>query len=96
MCGRESSLTPDRRANEAEPRVGLVSEGDIVTPVLYAQGQPVRNIHNLIRSWEELGAQLSHGPRGDSTLKLSDVKLLAPLRGRDILCVGKNYKEHAA
>jgi 2-keto-4-pentenoate hydratase/2-oxohepta-3-ene-1,7-dioic acid hydratase in catechol pathway len=23
------------------------------------------------------------------------VDVLAPLRGRDVLCVGKNYKEHA-
>jgi 2-keto-4-pentenoate hydratase/2-oxohepta-3-ene-1,7-dioic acid hydratase in catechol pathway len=23
------------------------------------------------------------------------VEVLAPLRGRDVLCVGKNYKEHA-
>jgi len=34
-------------------------------------------------------------PSGEAKLRLESVTLLPPLTGRDVLCVGKNYAEHA-
>jgi 2-keto-4-pentenoate hydratase/2-oxohepta-3-ene-1,7-dioic acid hydratase in catechol pathway len=46
----------------------------------------------LIEDWETVGERLLPARPEE---EVASVEVLAPLRGRDVLCVGKNYKEHA-
>ncbi|ORY28180.1 putative hydrolase [Naematelia encephala] len=74
--------------------VGLLDgTGDNVTPLLFPNRRPVSSLHVLIEKWDEVSDKLLPGTPQE---KVSDVEILAPLRGRDVLCVGKNYKDHAA
>ena len=79
--------------------VGLVNEAStLVVPVYDPSGKVVTSIHDLIRSWESISQKLDKDlPSSiwESAQPMSEVKILAPLRGRDVLCVGKNYKDHA-
>lgn len=79
--------------------MGLVNEkGDAVMKVADEAGLPLRSIHHLIQSWDVLKDSITAADSGnwEAAEKLEQVEILAPLRGRDILCVGKNYKDHAA
>ena len=65
--------------------------------MLRSGGDPVRDLFEVIEEWETLGQEGKTGANGDRTEeRLEDVEVLAPLSGRDVLCVGKNYREHAA
>ncbi|KAL9624729.1 MAG: hypothetical protein Q9160_001083 [Pyrenula sp. 1 TL-2023] len=71
------------------PRIGHLDFDTLsVTALAMPSGAPAHNLYEVI----ELGVDLS--PTGD-TVPLSSVKVLPPIHGRDILCVGKNYSEHA-
>lgn len=73
--------------------VGLVSgNGETIRPVLFPNSALVASLHHLIAQWDTVKDRLIPGQPEE---KVDDVEILAPLRGRDILCVGKNYKEHA-
>lgn len=63
-----------------------------VTPLLFPSGKPVRDLHELIGDWDAVNASLLPGTPVE---QVSAVETLAPLIGRDVLCVGKNYKAHA-
>lgn len=80
-------------------RVGhLDQESGIVTPVSFVSGTPVENLFQIIEVGEDnVIAGGSSGGSGDSEpFPLTDkIALLAPLRGRDVLAIGKNYSEHA-
>jgi hypothetical protein len=56
-----------------------------ITPLSYASGTPLKNLYEVIEVGEE--AIVASG----QSFPRSDVKLLAPISGRDILAVGKNY-----
>ncbi|GAA5960157.1 hypothetical protein JCM8115_002530 [Rhodotorula mucilaginosa] len=74
-------------------RIGLVnSDATRVTPLNYASGRPVTDLKVLIRDWDAVSASLQPGA---GEIDLADVEVLAPVTGRDVLCVGKNYTEHA-
>jgi 2-keto-4-pentenoate hydratase/2-oxohepta-3-ene-1,7-dioic acid hydratase in catechol pathway len=45
----------------------------------------------LIENWDEVNGKLLTGTPVE---KLEDIQFLAPLRGRDVLCVGYNYRNH--
>lgn len=46
---------------------------------------------------EVLAAQSAAAPpRSDTTLALDDVRLLAPIAPSKIVCIGRNYRDHAA
>ena len=47
----------------------------------FAEGEPIGSFHN---------------PRTDNPIPISEVKLIAPVTPSKIVCVGRNYKEHAA
>lgn len=49
-------------------------------------------MQQLIEEWDAAHRHLLHGAPMES---LDIVEILAPLRGRDVICVGKNYREHA-
>lgn len=70
-------------------RIGhLDFEASTVTPLAMPSGAPVSNLNEVI----ELGADLL--PSGDA-IPFNSVTVLPPISGRDVLCVGKNYFEHA-
>lgn len=60
-----------------------------IQPLAFSSGTPLDNLYQVI----EVGESniIPAGP----TLPISSVKILPPFTGRDILCVGKNYAEHA-
>ncbi|OAL48585.1 fumarylacetoacetate hydrolase-like protein [Pyrenochaeta sp. DS3sAY3a] len=60
-----------------------------IQPLAFASGTFLENIYQVI----EVGSS-NIIPTGHP-LPLSSVKILAPFTGRDVLCVGKNYAEHA-
>lgn len=59
-----------------------------ISPMAMASGAPVCNLYQVI----ELENNVV--PVGEA-VALDSVKLLPPINGRDILCVGKNYAAHA-
>lgn len=77
--------------NQGQSRVGhLDQEQSLITPISLASGAPVQNLYQII----EVGADTIK-PSGADRIPLDSVSILPPLTGRDVLCVGKNYAEHA-
>lgn len=73
--------------------VGLLDADEKkVTPLLFPNRRPVETLQRLIEVWDEVAERLIPGYPEEA---IEDVEILAPFRGRDILCVGKNYKAHA-
>lgn len=73
--------------------VGLVdSTEQFVAPLSFPDNTLVRTMQQLIEEWDATHRHLLHGAPMES---LDIVEILAPLRGRDVICVGKNYREHA-
>lgn len=72
-------------------RVGhLDRESNTITPLAFTSGTPVADLFQVI---EAGGGNLIPGGK---SFPLSDsLQVLAPLRGRDVLAIGKNYSEHA-
>lgn len=60
-----------------------------VQPLAFVSGTPLENLYQVIEVGEP-----SIIPSG-KPLPASSVKILPPLANRDVLCVGKNYAEHA-
>lgn len=73
-----------------QPRVGhLYLEGETITPLSFRSGSNVQNLYQVIEAGSD-NIVTSEDP-----FPSSQVKLLPPISGRDILAVGKNYVEHA-
>lgn len=71
-------------------RIGSLSEdGNSIQPLAFASGTRLRNLYEVISAGD---ARIIAS--GDP-LDRSSTKVLAPINGRDILCVGKNYAAHA-
>ncbi|OYW57902.1 MAG: hydrolase [Rhizobiales bacterium 17-65-6] len=70
-------------------RVGLVSEDETTIQLIAAT-----DMLDVITRWDALSGSLAAGGEG---VPLSSVKLLAPIPHprRNIICVGKNYRDHA-
>ncbi|KAK6907024.1 hypothetical protein I203_101013 [Kwoniella mangroviensis CBS 8507] len=82
-----------RTKGNPRPIVGLLDPSSTtVTPLRFPDNSPVRSIHHLIEEWDKVHETLIPGTPVEN---VDDVVILAPLRGRDVICVGKNYKEHA-
>ncbi|NMH91396.1 fumarylacetoacetate hydrolase family protein [Pseudonocardia bannensis] len=80
---------------DGEPQVGLVTEGgDTLRPLRDAiTGRPVASLTPFLSGWAELKETLRPD---DEELPLTFLSLLPPLRpSRNLLCVGRNYHEHA-
>jgi 2-keto-4-pentenoate hydratase/2-oxohepta-3-ene-1,7-dioic acid hydratase in catechol pathway len=64
-------------------------EQGTIQPLAFASGTPIRDLYQVIE----------HGVSGiapfGEPISAAAVKILPPIYGRDILCVGKNYAEHA-
>ncbi|KAM0747624.1 putative hydrolase [Meredithblackwellia eburnea MCA 4105] len=77
----------------ATQRIGLVSaDSKTVTPLLFPSGQPIKTLQELIANWDLVSTNLLPGSPVE---EVENVKILAPLTGRDVLAVGKNYVAHA-
>jgi 2-keto-4-pentenoate hydratase/2-oxohepta-3-ene-1,7-dioic acid hydratase in catechol pathway len=61
-----------------------------IQPLSFRSGTPAKNLYQVI----EVGSPDNLIAAG-SPLPADTVKILAPISGRDILAVGKNYMEHA-
>jgi 2-keto-4-pentenoate hydratase/2-oxohepta-3-ene-1,7-dioic acid hydratase in catechol pathway len=71
-------------------RVGhLDLQSSTIQPLSFKSGTPISDLYQVI----EIG-ESNIKPNGEP-FPLSSVELLAPISGRDILAVGKNYAEHA-
>jgi 2-keto-4-pentenoate hydratase/2-oxohepta-3-ene-1,7-dioic acid hydratase in catechol pathway len=73
--------------------VGLVDATDSkVTPLKFPNAEIVTELYDLIETWEDVSNTLAPAsPQED----VDQVEILAPLVGRDILAIGKNYQAHA-
>ena len=70
-------------------RIGHLNlEEGTIHPMVMASGAPVSNLYQVIELENDVV------PAGEA-VALDSVKLLPPISGRDILCVGKNYAAHA-
>ena len=79
------------KTQEGHTRVGhLDQDTALIQPLALPSGAPIQNLFQVI----EVGAETLI-PNSADKVTLESVSLLPPLSGRDILCVGKNYAEHA-
>ncbi|KAK4052954.1 hypothetical protein OIO90_004078 [Microbotryomycetes sp. JL221] len=79
--------------SQTTKRVGIVNAtATHVTPLNFPSGRPVTDLHELVHEWDLVSSNLLPGTPVES---IGSVEVLAPLTGRDVLCVGKNYKDHA-
>jgi 2-keto-4-pentenoate hydratase/2-oxohepta-3-ene-1,7-dioic acid hydratase in catechol pathway len=62
-----------------------------IQPLSFVSSTPIENLYQVI---EVEAGDTRISPSGES-LPASSVKILPPLAQRDVLCVGKNYAEHA-
>lgn len=83
---------PDQSTIWPRGVIGLLSaDNESLTPLLFPDFRPVSTLHHLIEQWDEVSDRLLPGTPVE---QMSAVKLLAPLRGRDVIGVGYNYKAH--
>ncbi|RAO68606.1 uncharacterized protein BHQ10_004618 [Talaromyces amestolkiae] len=74
-----------------EHRIGhLDLNTEQIQPLSFVSGTRLSNLYEVIEAGEKNIAASQ-----ENSIPLSDVKLLPPISGRDILAVGKNYVEHA-
>lgn len=72
------------------PRIGhLDLDRKEIAVLSYKSGTPLSSLYEVIDMGQDGIAKTGE------VLPLSSVKLLAPVSGRDVLAVGKNYAEHA-
>ena len=73
-----------------QSRIGHLNFDDsTILPLTFVSGAPIANLYQVI----EIG-DANIRPSGEA-FPLSSVELLPAISDRDILCVGKNYSEHA-
>ncbi|KIJ50960.1 hypothetical protein M422DRAFT_65578 [Sphaerobolus stellatus SS14] len=86
-----------RASPGTQPLVGLVSEDETkVTSILNsATGFPYSELFDLIEDHPDVPTDYRFQLVSGSEKPVLEVEKLAPLTGRDILCIGKNYTDHA-
>ncbi|CAI6249607.1 unnamed protein product [Periconia digitata] len=73
------------------PRVGHYNlEDQTIQPLSFISGTPISDLYQVI----EAGAS-NIASSSSSSLLAKNVRILPPFPKRDVLCVGKNYAEHA-
>lgn len=73
-------------------RIGCLDpDSGTITPIAFQSGTAVEDLYQLI----EAGENNVIAGGGVSFVLDDDVEILAPLRERDVLAIGKNYSEHA-
>ncbi|KKP07177.1 hypothetical protein THAR02_00713 [Trichoderma harzianum] len=93
MSSSSQHLTNYAAFTRPETGIGQIGHLDAkagtIQPLSLLSGYPIKDLYQVIE------AGPSQIIASGSTLPLSSVKILAPLMGRDVLAVGKNYMEHA-
>jgi 2-keto-4-pentenoate hydratase/2-oxohepta-3-ene-1,7-dioic acid hydratase in catechol pathway len=75
--------------------VGLAdAQGKTLKALASPQGAPITSVYDLIEHWDSCASHLVPVPRAPEE-QIDEVEVQAPLTGRDVLAVGKNYREHA-
>lgn len=73
-----------------KPRIGHYDQATgTIQPLAFASGTPLTDLYQVIQVGES--GIISSG----NIVSVESVRILPPITGRDILCVGKNYAEHA-
>lgn len=86
-------------AHDGQPSIGVLTDDGELVDLRAADPSLPRGMHELIQAgpdaWSRARALAAGG--GDR-LRLSSVRLMAPIPrpARNILCVGKNFRDHAA
>ncbi|KAJ4991537.1 fumarylacetoacetate hydrolase [Stagonosporopsis vannaccii] len=79
--------------HDPESQRDLIGHYDIsaktIRPLSFKSGTPITNLHQVIEAGE------SNIISSSAPVDATKVHILAPLRDRDVLCVGKNYFDHA-
>ncbi|GAB7352298.1 hypothetical protein MBLNU459_g2752t1 [Dothideomycetes sp. NU459] len=76
--------------HSGSPRIGHYDTAkDTIQPLAFLSGTPLSDLYQVIQVGEA-GIMAS-----GKLLQALSTRILAPINGRDILCVGKNYAEHA-
>ncbi|KAJ7227917.1 mitochondrion protein [Mycena rebaudengoi] len=81
---------PNRGPVDTQPKLGLVSADECTV----AELKDYTSLFALIEAHPDLAADHQFALTG-TVSRIEDVEVLAPLPGRDVLCVGKNYTAHA-
>jgi 2-keto-4-pentenoate hydratase/2-oxohepta-3-ene-1,7-dioic acid hydratase in catechol pathway len=93
MSSTKKPLTNYIRYHDPRLRKDCVGHYDIVNETVellsFKSRVPIDNLYQVI----ELGE--ANIVSGGDPYPIANVKILPPLAGRDVLCVGKNYAEHA-
>ena len=78
-------------------RVGPYDIKDqLIQPLSFSSGYLIHNLNQVIEAHGNPDFTAgSHVIPSGSPLAASSIKILPPFTGRDVLCVGKNYAEHA-
>ncbi|KAH8658142.1 hypothetical protein BX600DRAFT_514657 [Xylariales sp. PMI_506] len=80
----------DPRSKSNSPRIGHYDlDAKTIQPLSFLSGTPLSTLYEVI----EVGAE-NIAASGDP-VPAASLQILPPITGRDILCVGKNYAEHA-
>ncbi|KAL1607719.1 hypothetical protein SLS60_002655 [Paraconiothyrium brasiliense] len=79
------------------PRIGHYDLGkDTIQSLSFLSGTPISNLFQIIEAQTfHTDKSGSHVVKSGEPRPASSLKILPPLTGRDVLCVGKNYAEHA-
>jgi len=94
--GGDMTVNPGNLTNYVcyvDPVSGLSRMGHMdmekktIQPLAFSSGTPISNLYQVIEAQQTV-------PSG-SILQADSVKILPPISGRDVLCVGKNYAAHA-
>lgn len=73
-----------------QSRIGHLNiEDGMIIPLGFLSGTPLTSLYEVIEVGEA-GIKAA-----GEAIPMGAVKVLAPIGGRDVLCVGKNYGEHA-
>lgn len=72
--------------------IGILEEANLIGLSYGTTRKPIATLYDIIENWPNIQNQWIRAPY---TEDYASVELLAPLTGRDILAVGKNYAEHA-
>lgn len=77
-------------AETQQRRIGhLDFSNEVIIPLSFVSGTPIVDLYQVIEAGE------ANICSADDHIPVSSVKILPPLVDRDVLCVGKNYAEHA-
>lgn len=86
-------------AHHGRPSIGVLADGEELVDLCAADPSLPRSMHELIQAGPDAWSRVRGIAAGSGhRLRLSTVQLLAPIPrpAKNILCIGKNFRDHAA